>query len=165
MSQNEHVRDTRIEGFIVVDGLRFELGRISSVEDCGIINAGLSVNPVPCIALNDAAWALPEHIRKAIIGHELGHYLLGHRGDRIHGRSMSNEIEADTFAVRFAGLAAVRQLLTTVRKSCLRIGLSPEEADIRLQALPELPKPPPCAPCRKRRRKNTSRSRRRRRKK
>jgi len=156
MSRND-VRQVSIEGEVAVGEHVFGLGRTSSVEDCGMINGALSLYPVPCIVLNDAAWALPEHIRMAIIGHELGHYFLNHASDAVRGRRMADEIEADHYAIRFAGLPAIRQLLLTMHKSCLKHGIDPTEAIVRLAALPACPKAKKAIPGRRNRRRRNRR--------
>jgi hypothetical protein len=134
------LREMDLEGTVTVEGESFALARMSSVEDNGLINAGMTTTPFLVVALNDAAWALPEHLRLAIIGHEVGHYFLGHRPEAVGGRNLLDEIEADMFSVQIAGLPAVRQLLKTMRKTCLRHGVCPQEADVRLAALPVCPK-------------------------
>jgi len=133
-------RAVSVVGEIVVDGTTIALARSSSVEDKGMINAALSLNPGLCIVLNDAACALPDHLILVLIGHELGHYFEGHRDHYYYGRHVADEIAADKYSVRYAGLAATRQLLNTMRKCCIKRGLPTVEADARLAALPKCPK-------------------------
>jgi hypothetical protein len=107
----------------------------ASMDD-GLINAYYSPSPVPHVAFNAAALALPLNLRLAIAAHEVGHYALGHSGQL---RSVEKEIEADRFAVQYVGLPTVRQTLTTLRKTLVRHGMCTAEVEARLKALPTCP--------------------------
>jgi Zn-dependent protease with chaperone function len=108
----------------------------SLCDGSGLINAYYSPKPFPHVGFNAAALALPVNLRLAIAAHEVGHYALGHCGG---GRCLQKEIDADRFAVQYVGLPAVRQALTTLRKTQLRHGIDPTEAEARLAALPQCP--------------------------
>lgn len=141
---------------VVVGDYSYPVVEMESVDSDGLINAAFSMVPEPHIRVNRAAWSLPPHVRLAIIGHELGHDLFDHWGLE---RSLENEIEADTFAVKVAGVEAVRQLFRTMIKSLTRRGYDPGEVEIRLQHLPEpepqqLQCPRKRLPCGKKRRRN-----------
>ena len=117
----------------------YPLVRVNSTDDDGMINAYLNMgSSPPYIALNDAALALPEHLRLAIIGHELGHRV--HEHWLVPGRCIRKEIQADEFSIQVAGLCAVRRLLEIMIKSMTRRGCLVDELRERLQALP-VPKP------------------------
>jgi len=131
--------EATVIGTILVNGDEFPMVRVDSTEDDGLINAFIDRRPPrPYIALNDAALALPQHLRLAIIGHEVGHEICEHW--RSAGRDIRKEIEADQFAVELAGLCAVRQLLMTMVRTLKKRGLCAREVELRLQVLPT---PPP----------------------
>ena len=108
----------------------------SLCDGSGLVNAYYSSRPFPHVGFNDAALALPLNLRLAIAAHEVGHHVLGHRGGE---RCLQKEVDADRFAVQYVGLPAVRQALTTLRKTQLRHGIDPVEAEARLEALPQCP--------------------------
>jgi hypothetical protein len=106
-------------------------------RDDGLINASYGSKPSPHVQLSRAALALPDHVRLAVIGHELGHHHYGHCPGI---RTLEIELEADAYAIEVAGLAAVHQLLKTARKMLEHRGLDSSEVIDRLRALPSCPK-------------------------
>lgn len=129
--------EVEVLGEVVVDGEGYPIVRMYEPGD-GLINAGFNPLPFPHVIVNDAAWALPSNLRLALVAHELGHHRYQHW--REPDRCIKREIAADEFAVKVAGLEAVRQLLKTVCRSLKRRDMDVREIEARRDALPRCPK-------------------------